>query len=88
MKEIRNWFVHEPKKALCILGTRQTGKTTLVRVFAQEMNLTLVEINFMSDPAAARIFADSPDPRQIMLQLSYRSPQGALDSQKYHRSSC
>ena len=40
MKEIRHWFEQEKHKALCILGARQTGKTTLVREFARKMDLT------------------------------------------------
>ena len=82
MKEIRHWFEQEKHKALCILGARQTGKTTLVREFARKMDLTLVELNFLSDPSAALIFQETPDPAQILLQLSYRNPEVDLDSEK------
>ena len=82
MDEVSYWFEHDPKKALCILGARQTGKTTLVREFAQEMNLKLIELNFMSDPSASLIFQGNPDPEQILLQLSYRNPEGTFNTEK------
>lgn len=81
MDEVERWFRKDLKKALCILGARQTGKTTLIREFARENKLTLVELNFMADPSAALIFQGNPDPEQILLQLSYRSSEGALNSE-------
>lgn len=80
MQEVRHWFEQEKNKALCILGARQTGKTTLVREFAREMKLNLIELNFLSDPSASLIFQGQPDPAQILMQLSYRNPAGELDS--------
>jgi hypothetical protein len=36
----------------------------------------------LSDPSAALIFQETPDPAQILLQLSYRNPEVDLDSEK------
>lgn len=82
MQEVRHWFEQEKNKALCILGARQTGKTTLVREFAREMKLNLIELNFLSDPSTSLIFQGQPDPAQILMQLSYRNPAGELDSDR------
>ena len=50
------WKNSEDKKALCIIGARQIGKTTLVRQFAGEYYENFVELNFISDKRAAEIF--------------------------------
>ena len=34
--KLLEWKKEEKKKALCIIGARQIGKTTVVRQFAQE----------------------------------------------------
>lgn len=36
MESVQRWYKTESRKALCIIGARQTGKTTLVREFAKE----------------------------------------------------
>lgn len=50
------WKESSDKKALCIIGARQIGKTTLVRQFAQEYYENFVELNFVADKRAAEIF--------------------------------
>lgn len=50
------WKNNPSKKALCIIGARQIGKTTLVRRFGQEYYENFVELNFISDKRAAEIF--------------------------------
>lgn len=50
------WKNSPSKKALCIIGARQIGKTTLVRRFGQEYYENFVELNFISDKRAAEIF--------------------------------
>lgn len=50
------WKNSADKKALCIIGARQIGKTTLVRQFGEEYYDNFVELNFISDKRAAEIF--------------------------------
>ena len=43
--DLWNWFNSKDRKPLIIRGARQTGKSTLVRLFAQNHKLDLIEIN-------------------------------------------
>ena len=54
---IRNWEITMPKKALLLLGARQTGKTFTVRSYARERNLPFIEVNFLEDEENARFLS-------------------------------
>ncbi len=43
---LKSWFKDKKRKPLILRGARQVGKSTLVRLFAEELDITLVEINF------------------------------------------
>ena len=55
-KEIEAHLVSSSDKILILEGARQIGKTTLVRQFGKENYENFVELNFISDKNAARIF--------------------------------
>lgn len=40
-KKLQNWKEEEHKKALCVIGARQIGKTTIIREFAENIMRTL-----------------------------------------------
>ena len=42
---LNDWLAKNSRKPLVIRGARQVGKTALVRAFAANQNLDLVEIN-------------------------------------------
>lgn len=44
-KHLKNWLTSKRRKPLILRGARQTGKSTLVRLFAERENLDLLEIN-------------------------------------------
>jgi len=44
-KSLKNWLTSYRRKPLIIRGARQVGKSTLVRIFANNNNLSLIEIN-------------------------------------------
>jgi predicted AAA+ superfamily ATPase len=46
LKDLKNWYQKKNRKPLIIRGARQVGKSTLVRLFAKENQLDLIEINF------------------------------------------
>jgi len=58
------------KKALCIIGARQVGKTTIIREFANQNYKNFVEINFVTDESAAMIFSGSLDANTIITNLT------------------
>lgn len=69
-ERLAEWKAQEKKKALCIIGARQIGKTTLIRAFGQEHYPYFIELNFITDPDAAAIFDGSLDANTIITNLS------------------
>ena len=67
---LRNWKKQEKKKALCIIGARQIGKTTAIRAFARENYDYFLEINFILDQGAERIFDGRYDADTIIENLT------------------
>ena len=55
-EKLESWKRQDKKKALCIIGARQIGKTTIIREFARKEYEHFVEINFILDKGADKIF--------------------------------
>ena len=70
MDKLISWKRQEHKKALCILGARQIGKTTVVRYFGQQEYSCFVELNFLQDKQAEKIFAGELDANTIITNLT------------------
>lgn len=68
--KLLEWKSQNKKKALCIIGARQIGKTTLIREFGRQHYENFVEINFVTDEGAADIFAGSLDAETIITNLT------------------
>lgn len=68
--KLTEWKAQKSKKALCIIGARQIGKTTLIRAFGQENYENFVEINFVTDESAAEIFSGSLDANTIITNMT------------------
>ncbi len=64
------WKKEEKKNALCILGARQIGKTTLIREFGKKNYENFVEINFIAEKNANKIFEESFDANTIIRNLT------------------
>jgi len=62
---MRQWFDQRSHKPLILRGARQVGKSTLIRLFAAQQQLELVELNFERNPEYADMFAAN-DPTQIV----------------------
>ena len=45
LNQLEYWFSKPNRKPLVIRGARQVGKSTLVRMFSEQQNLPLAEIN-------------------------------------------
>ena len=69
-QKLLDWKKDRNQKALCILGARQIGKTTLIRKFGKENYKNFVEINFISDTDAAGIFSGDLDVNTIITNLT------------------
>ena len=64
------WKSDSKKKALCILGARQIGKTTLIREFGRNNYEDFIEVNFITDAGASDIFDGSLDADTIITNLT------------------
>ena len=69
-KKLLEWKEQKNKKALCIIGARQIGKTTLIREFAKENYENFVEINFVLDESAKLIFDGKLDADSIITNIT------------------
>ncbi len=49
-EDLKLWYQRQKRKPLVIRGARQVGKSTLVRQFAEELELDLIEINLEKTP--------------------------------------
>ena len=68
--KLLEWKKQSKRKALCIMGARQIGKTTVIRQFGQDQYECFVEINFITEPDAAKIFAGNLDADTIITSLT------------------
>lgn len=69
-ERLLKWKNSGSRKALCIIGARQIGKTTIVREFAKKHYENFVEINFIKEPKAKEIFGGDKDPNSIITNLT------------------
>ena len=65
---LEEWFKAKHRLPLVIRGARQVGKTWLVRHFAEQKGLRLIELNLERQKSYASFFA-SNDPKKILLAL-------------------
>ena len=68
--KLLEWKNQPSKKALCIMGARQIGKTTVIRKFGDDQYECFVEINFITDPDACKIFSGNLDANTIITNLT------------------
>jgi predicted AAA+ superfamily ATPase len=66
---LNSWLKNPDRKPLVIRGTRQVGKTWLVRQLAHEHNLNLIELNFEKRTGLPSLFT-SNEPKDILIKIS------------------
>lgn len=69
-KDLEHFFVSGQKGALMITGARQVGKTYLIRQFAKEHFENVVEINFLENTGAVKLFENAGSSEDILLRIS------------------
>ena len=68
-----SWKDRKNRKPLVIRGARQTGKSTLVRMFAEKHGLDLFEINFEENPDHKSLFQTNDiEAIILMLEIQFR----------------
>ena len=68
LKALGTWLNGVDRKPLVIRGARQIGKSTLVRLFAEQIQRPLAEVNLERYPELNTVF-ESMSPQQILNQL-------------------
>ena len=56
--DISQWYQQKQRKPLVIRGARQVGKTTAVRMVAEQLDVPLVEINLERHPELDKLFRE------------------------------
>ena len=69
-QEIRDFLDGDRKEALMVTGARQVGKTYIIRECAKEIYKNIVEINFVENQQAVKLFANTTGSNDILLRLS------------------
>ena len=69
-RKLKTWKDQKKKGALCIIGARQIGKTTLIRYFAKQQYQYFIEINCITEPEAKKIFEGNLDADTIIAGLT------------------
>lgn len=64
------WKSSKRRKPLLLMGTRQVGKTTLLRRFGEQAYHNVVEINFDDRPDLKRLFESNLTPERILKDIS------------------
>lgn len=65
-----DWKNRHDKKALLVTGARQIGKTYIIRKFAKENYENFVEINFITNPEASKIFSGDLNADTLVINLT------------------
>ncbi len=70
---LNEWKKRPNRKPLIVRGARQVGKSTLVRMFAQEYFETIIEVNFEQESWAEDLFAQkNPVDTLAFLEAHYK----------------
>ena len=69
-KQLLDWKNNPAHKALLIDGARQVGKTFAVRAFAEQNYQVFLEINFIENPSACKIFEGDLNVATIIMGLT------------------
>ncbi len=74
-------FYKNEKKALLVTGARQTGKTYSIRAFGKSHFTNFIEVNFIDNPDATKLFSQAKDSDDILLRLSAYTQQKLVKGQ-------
>ena len=81
-QRLLDWKSSDDRKSLLLRGARQVGKTYCLLDFARTEYENYVLIDFIKNPSAKSIFADSLDVDSIILRISARYPDKKLEPYK------
>lgn len=68
-EQIRDFLLND-RRSLLVTGSRQVGKTFLIRKVGKECFDNVVEINFVEQPEAVELFNEQKGAKDLLLRLS------------------
>lgn len=71
LTKLLQWKENPNRKPLILQGTRQVGKTTLLKQFGKDFFQKIHMLNFEKDPALEKVFEKSLNPKQILSELEF-----------------
>ncbi|MEE9350805.1 MAG: ATP-binding protein [Thiotrichaceae bacterium] len=80
LRFLKNWLNNPHRKPLIIRGARQVGKSTLVRLFAEQFGLSLLDVNLERYPELADVFRRN-DPKDILANIEFLPNIPVVDKQ-------
>lgn len=69
-KRMEDFFANDSKQALMITGARQIGKTFIIREYVKKHYKYVIEINFLENHEAIKLFENAKSSQDILLRLS------------------
>ena len=66
IEQLKSWVSATSRGVLVLRGARQVGKTTLVRMLAKELDLTLIEVNLEDTPSFAGMLGKRSNAKDIL----------------------
>ena len=69
-KRLEKFYSDDGRYALLVDGARQVGKTFIIRDFARTHYENFIEINFLKNESAKRIFQNIEDEKDVLVKLS------------------
>ncbi len=82
LEHISDWATRKTRKPLIIRGARQVGKTTLVRLACERLNLSLVEINLEDQHDFIKLLPQN-DPHKVLQAIALADNLPTLDPDKH-----
>ena len=70
LRLLREWHVKTNRKPLILRGARQVGKSTLVRIFAKDQSLELIEVN-LERTRVGSLDSDEIEVEKIFREIEY-----------------
>ncbi len=71
-EQIRDFLIGD-SRSLLVTGSRQVGKTFLIRKVGEECFDNVVEINFVEQPEAIELFSGQKGAKDLLLRLLKQS---------------
>jgi AAA+ ATPase superfamily predicted ATPase len=78
IEELKSWSSTASRGVMVVRGARQVGKTTLIRLLAKELGLTLIEVNLEDLPSFAGMLAKRSNAMFCFSSMRFKNFLGSI----------